>query len=432
MARRALMGMCSIAMILTVATGLSSPAGAAPAPIELLVPQQTAFTALHYNCGGIKESVYANGLDTSLDPSAGYPTGDALLSTTCNGSGKGGHSTTYTAWVSATWDPSGALVTSSVLTSAPTFDPSFSATDTPSQNVLYNTTNFNCSSQAGAVPSACLQWSGGFTARPRLLGLAPSIGASKGGATVTISGDALISASEVYFGSVPAASFSVVNDSTITATTPAALPGTVDVTVVSPGGTSTTSSVDTYTAYGQPTITRLWPDRGPVTGGYWVTLTGTHLVGTTSVTAGDSVTAFQTVSDSTLRVYIPPSDSGPGDGMSLKVTSPGGSSPSSAAAQFTYSAAASIATAPSRAVPGALIRATGADYFNGEKVTVVYKTGKSSPSSVTICTAITSANGTFSCKGRIPAKAKAGVRGSHQIVATGTLGDSSSAVFHLT
>ncbi len=432
MARRALMGTCSIAMILTVATGLSSPAGAAPAPIELLVPQQTAFSALHYDCGGIKESVYANGLDTSFDPSAGYPTGDALLSTTCNGSGKGGHSTTYTAWVSATWDPSGALVATAVLAGAPAFDPSFSTTDAPSQNLLYNTTNFHCSSQTGAVPTACLQWSGSFTPRPRLLGLAPSFGAAKGGATVTISGDALTSATAVYFGSVPAAGFSVVDDTTITATTPTALPGTVDVTVVSPGGTSTSGSAGEYTAYGQPTITKLWPDRGPASGGYWVTLTGTHLVGTTAVTAGDTVTSFQVVSDTTMRVYIPGSDSGPGDGMSLSVTSPGGTSPSTAAAQFTYGAAASMVTAPSRGAPGALIRATGANYFNGEKVTVVYRTGKASPSSVTICSGTTSANGTFSCKGRIPAKVKAGLRGSHPVVATGALGDTSTETFHLT
>lgn len=100
-------------------------AGAAPASLTL--PQSTAFAILGHSCGGIQEKAYATG----FQPVTGYPAGTVYIQTRCGGSGRGGgyHSTTYSAWVGATWNFSANLVSCAKLLSAPAVNPTFSATD---------------------------------------------------------------------------------------------------------------------------------------------------------------------------------------------------------------------------------------------------------------------------------------------------------------
>ena len=64
---------------------------------------------------------------------------------------------------------------------------------------------------------------------------------------MTITGTNLAGATVVHFGTTAATNFTVVNDNTITATSPAGTAGTVDVTVTTPSGTSTTSAADQFT-----------------------------------------------------------------------------------------------------------------------------------------------------------------------------------------
>jgi hypothetical protein len=87
------------------------------AAVQLLLPQSTAFGFLGHSCGGIQEKAYATG----FDPVSGYPTGVVYISTRCGGSGRGGgyHITTYSAWVSATWDFAGNILSSARLTAPP-------------------------------------------------------------------------------------------------------------------------------------------------------------------------------------------------------------------------------------------------------------------------------------------------------------------------
>jgi hypothetical protein len=84
------------------------------------------------------------------------------------------------------------------------------------------------------------------TLPPTVSGVSPSTGSTAGGATVTVTGTNLLGATAVTFGTATAA---VLTDSasTITATAPAQAAGTVDVTVTTPGGTSSTSAADHYT-----------------------------------------------------------------------------------------------------------------------------------------------------------------------------------------
>jgi len=437
MVRRMSIGVSALVVVLIGMAWVGSAAAASPSPIQLLLPQATAFSVLHYDCGGIKEHAYATGFDATIDPAAGYPTGDVFLTTTCSAGGRGGNSFTVTAWTSATWDLTGAVLSYAVLSGAPSVDPNFTATDPPTGNQVYNTTNFNCTSQPGAVPSTCLQLAQTFTPRPRVTGISTTQGPATGGTSVTIYGDAFTAATNVYFGANQAASFTVNSDTSITAVSPAdtsgASPDAMDVTVVSVGGTSFTSSGDQYTFYGQPSVVGVSPNRGPLAGGYYVTVTGTNFVGTTAVDDGDTPTAFQVINNSTLSVYVVPGDLA-GDQIDITVTSLGGTSPVTPADQFTYNPPAKVAISPIKGLPGAAVKVTGAHFASGESVKVKYLTGLSAPkpTSVTICKGTTTVTGAFSCQGKIPGIASAGTAGLHSIVATGTTGDFAGTTFNLT
>lgn len=98
--------------------------------------------------------------------------------------------------------------------------------------------------------------SGGYTylAAPTVTSVSPSSGSSLGGSSVTITGSNLTDASAVMFGSQAASSFIVNSSTSITATSPAGSAGTVDITVTTPNGTSTTSSADQFTYTGPAII----------------------------------------------------------------------------------------------------------------------------------------------------------------------------------
>lgn len=73
-------------------------------------------------------------------------------------------------------------------------------------------------------------------------GVLPNSGSPAGGKTVYITGSNFTSARNVYFGSLPATSFSVVSSTLISAVTPASPTGVVDVKVQGVGGSSTTKA----------------------------------------------------------------------------------------------------------------------------------------------------------------------------------------------
>jgi len=78
-------------------------------------------------------------------------------------------------------------------------------------------------------------------------GLVPDAGTVAGGTVVTISGAGFTGASSVKFGTTTATSFTVVNDTTIAAVSPAHAAGAVDVTVTTPNGTTPTLAADQFT-----------------------------------------------------------------------------------------------------------------------------------------------------------------------------------------
>ncbi len=109
---------------------------------------------------------------------------------------------------------------------------------------------------------------------PTVSKLAPKTGPAAGGTTVTITGKGFTGTTTVDFGTTAATKFTVNSATSITAVSPAASTGVVDVTVTTPNGTSAIVLADHFT-FGQPTITKLRPSSGTKAGGTTVTITGT-------------------------------------------------------------------------------------------------------------------------------------------------------------
>ena len=83
---------------------------------------------------------------------------------------------------------------------------------------------------------------------PSVSSVAPKGGPLIGGTSVTITGTDFTGVTAVNFGTTPAASYTVNSATQITSMSPAGTGGgTVDVTVAAAGGTSATSSADTFT-----------------------------------------------------------------------------------------------------------------------------------------------------------------------------------------
>ena len=115
---------------------------------------------------------------------------------------------------------------------------------------------------------------------PTVSGLSPTSGPTAGGTTVTITGSRFTGATAVNFGANSATGFSVDSDSQITATAPANAAGTVDVTVVTAGGTSLAGANDRYTYVAAPAPSS--PTAVP-TVSEWILLLLSILVGTVAL-----------------------------------------------------------------------------------------------------------------------------------------------------
>jgi hypothetical protein len=176
-----------------------------------------------------------------------------------------------------------------------------------------------------------------YTAAPGVTGVSPNTGPLKGGTSVTISGTGFTGATKVMFGSTPASSFKVNSDSQITASPPlTSHAGSVDVTVTTNDGTSANGSADLFTYDSVPTVSGVGPRAGPLSGGSTLTISGAGFtgVGSTTVAVGANAATVLTVSSTQITATLPAAASG--GTVNVTVTTPGGTSATSAADQFTY------------------------------------------------------------------------------------------------
>ncbi len=121
---------------------------------------------------------------------------------------------------------------------------------------------------------------------PSIQSINPNSGIALGGTGVTITGQELSGTTSVTFGGTAAASYAVVNNTSVTAVTPAHSEGVVDVILTTPVGTATIPF--TYTGL---SVTQVNPGLGGPGGGTPITITGTGLTGTTAVTFFEGATA---------------------------------------------------------------------------------------------------------------------------------------------
>lgn len=125
------------------------------------------------------------------------------------------------------------------------------------------------------------------------------------GATVTITGAHFTGAKAVYFGNVPASSFTVVNDQTIRAIVGAGNSG--NVTVVTPGRGS--AVLAGFTFLPPPVITSFTPVAA--TASSTITITGTGFGGITAVRIGGKpAISYTVVSFTTITAVVPSGGSG--------------------------------------------------------------------------------------------------------------------------
>jgi uncharacterized protein YhjY with autotransporter beta-barrel domain len=100
----------------------------------------------------------------------------------------------------------------------------------------------------------------GFVVTLSITAVSPSSGSTNGGTNVTITGTGFTGTTVVTFGGVAASSYAVVNDTTLTAVSPAHGAGTVDIGLQRNDGASASGAGFTYIA---PVVIAITPDTLP-------------------------------------------------------------------------------------------------------------------------------------------------------------------------
>lgn len=133
------------------------------------------------------------------------------------------------------------------------------------------------------------------------------------GATITITGSNFNGATTVSFGGIAAQSFTIINNTTITAVVGAGTSGSV--TVANPVGSA---SLPGFTYLPPPTISSFTPTSGAA--GATITITGANFTGATAVRfGGTAASSFAVVNATTISAIV-----GSGSSGAVSVTTPGG------------------------------------------------------------------------------------------------------------
>ena len=199
---------------------------------------------------------------------------------------------------------------------------------------------------------------------PTVSALSDTSGPATGGDAVTITGSYFTGATAVNFGSVTTSDFTVLSDSSILVTAPAQPAATVNVTVTTDSGTSTTYGSYTYNAVSAPAVTSLGTSSGSTAGGTLVEINGSGFTNAQEVDFGSApLFDFTVNSDSLITAFTPPNYAGTID---VQVTTPAGTSAPVSADRFTYTAAAapavtSLGTSSGSTAGGTAVAITGTD-----------------------------------------------------------------------
>jgi hypothetical protein len=181
-------------------------------------------------------------------------------------------------------------------------------------------------------------------APPEISKLSQSSDVAGGGATIAVSGSGFVHVVKVLFGSKRGTRIKTTSRTRLTVHVPKHAPGTVDVRVVVKSGATTTISAkrkaDRFTYFGRPTITKLSPSSGSITGGRTVTVTGNGFRRITKVMFGPNPgTQLRVTSTHRLTVTAPKHAAGT---VTVVVRSAYGTSAPRTAARYAYLSASAM------------------------------------------------------------------------------------------
>ena len=164
------------------------------------------------------------------------------------------------------------------------------------------------------------------TSVPVVLSISPSVGSTAGGTNVTITGFNFTGATAVTIGGTAVASFSVVNDSSITAVTAAHAAGASSVNVTNAYGTNPANTLYTYQVPGVlPVISNTSVAGGYVQGGACnFVINGTNFSGVLDVQFNGNSATYTTLSSTQIQITNIPS--GTVGSASIVVLTAGGAS----------------------------------------------------------------------------------------------------------
>ncbi|MEV4702457.1 IPT/TIG domain-containing protein [Actinoplanes sp. NPDC049316] len=181
---------------------------------------------------------------------------------------------------------------------------------------------------------------------PAITSVAPGSGLTYARTSVVVTGVNFAESGRLTIGGVVAA-YTKVSDTQIKVTLPVHAAGTFQLRLTTPGGTTAEvpGAAFTWIAPPVPVVTALSTKTGSTRTATTVTVTGTTLTAATKVTAGTLTVPFVRISDTALRLTVPPRAAG---SANIVVTTPGGAS---RPASFAFVAPAAL-SARSLTVPG--------------------------------------------------------------------------------
>lgn len=189
-------------------------------------------------------------------------------------------------------------------------------------------------------PAAQFTFSTATTPPPFVTAVLPPAGPKTGGIEVTIAGSGLLGTTAVVFGTAPAAWIKVIDDTRVIVPCPPFDPSsptpTVRVIVTTPVGPSSASGTDVFEYLAVPVVTFVSPNIGSPVGGTAVSIAGTGLAAADEVRFGSSPASELVIVDDT-RITVASPPGAVGTKAPVTVTSPGGTSAPTPAADYLYS-----------------------------------------------------------------------------------------------
>ncbi|HEX4493126.1 MAG TPA: HYR domain-containing protein [Acidimicrobiia bacterium] len=208
-------------------------------------------------------------------------------------------------------------------------------------------------------------------ATPTVSAVAPTSGPTGGATSVTITGTGFVTGSTVAFGANAGTGVVVNSATSITATAPAGAAGAVDVKVTNSAGTSSAVAGDTYTYVAAPAVAAVNPTAGPTTSGASVVITGSNFTNASSVKFGStSAVGFTVNNDGQITASAPNGTAG--NTVDVTVTTIGGTSATSAADHYTFTALPAVSSVSPNQGPatgGTSVTITGTNLANASAVT---------------------------------------------------------------